>query len=740
MTLKKPDFIKSQIHAAHYDGITDDLLTGGFGKTGLGIAQEPRFADPENPTAAELRSWAIYYDYRGLMDVSPEGGYGLLYGPGVNPDGSLRADEGKIAGKEYLTFSDDGSGKQNVTLMVQIPKGFDPHNPRIIAAASSGSRGIYGAVGVVGEWGLKRGFAVAYTDKGTGIGVHDLDSDTVNIITGQRADAQSAGNQANFKTDGEHPAEFRQKYPFRIAYRHAHSRQNPEKDWGQYVLEAIAFAFYVLNLPENFGKKSEDGQIQEVIRADNTLVMAAGISNGGGSVLRALEQDSKGLIQGVVASEPNICPAEKKELIIRQGDQEWKWPKHSRNLLEYHSLLNLYQPCANLAPGIYECAPFHLLDEILCRNRCQSLAKLGLLKSAGIDAQAAEAQKIISDSGILEDQNLIQPVHYGFSVSESIAITYANAYGRFGVEDNLCGFSFAGIGEDLKPARLKPAQLAVLFSKAAGIPPMPPAYLTKKQGKILSRLIPKLKRPILPIGQIDIIRNESAHGPAISRYSVSDSGVADMNLDGALQLRRLAAGKDESGNPLKGKYAEYYQRIQEGIAQVRASGNLRGKPVIIFHGRSDAILPPNHTSRAYLGLNRMTERDNSGLRYYEIANCHHMDAFNALPGFRSRFVPIHYYMIQSLNLMFDHLTKGNPLPPDQVVRTVPRGLQKEKGIKAFLVRVLKKILIPRLYKSIYSREDGKVPPIGHVNVPLISSNPSENDKIIFRENTVHIPR
>ncbi|MGE0087214.1 MAG: 3-hydroxybutyrate oligomer hydrolase family protein [Desulfococcaceae bacterium] len=739
MTLKKPDFIKSQIHAAQYDGITDDLLTGGFGKTGLSIAQEPCFADPENPTAAELRSWAIYYDYRGLMDVSPDGGYGLLYGPGVNPDGSLRSDEGKIAGKEYLTFSDDGSGKQNLTLMVQIPEGFDPHNPRIIASASSGSRGIYGAVGVVGEWGLKRGFAVAYTDKGTGIGVHDLHSDTVNTFTGQRADADSAGNQANFKADDKNLAEFRKKYPFRIAYRHAHSRQNPEKDWGQYVLQAIEFAFYVLNLPENYGKISENGQTEDSIRTDNTLVMAAGISNGAGSVLRALEQDSKGLIQGAVASEPNICPAEKKELIIRQEDREWAWPQHSRNLLDYNTLLNLYQPCANLAAGIRDRAPFHLLDESLCMNRCQSLAKLGLLKSADIASQAAEAQKIINNSGILEEQNLIAPVHYGFSVSESIAITYANTYGRFGVEDSLCGFGFAGIGEDLKPASLSRSQLSVLFSKAAGIPPMPPVYLTKKQWKKLSRLIPKLKRPMLPIGQIDIICNESAHGPAISRYSVSQSGMADMNLDGALHLRRLATGKDESGNPLKAKEAEYYQRIQEGIEQVRASGNLRGKPVIIFHGRSDAILPPNHTSRAYFGLNRMTEGQNSKLRYYEITNCHHMDAFNALPGFRSRFVPIHCYMIQSLNLMFDHLTKGTVLPPDQVVRTIPRVLHKEKGIKAFLVRMLKKIFFPRLYKFVYSREEGKVPVITRLNVPLISSSPSENDKIIFRENTVHIP-
>mgnify|MGYP003349286586 CR=1 FL=1 len=34
-------------------------------------------------------------------------------------------------------------------------------------ATSSGSRGVYGAIST-GEWGLKKGCAVAYTDKGTG--------------------------------------------------------------------------------------------------------------------------------------------------------------------------------------------------------------------------------------------------------------------------------------------------------------------------------------------------------------------------------------------------------------------------------------------------------------------------------------------------------------------------------------------------------------------------------------------
>ena len=38
-----------------YDGTSDDLLTGGLGKTGLASTAAPGFADAANPTAAELR-------------------------------------------------------------------------------------------------------------------------------------------------------------------------------------------------------------------------------------------------------------------------------------------------------------------------------------------------------------------------------------------------------------------------------------------------------------------------------------------------------------------------------------------------------------------------------------------------------------------------------------------------------------------------------------------------------------
>ena len=104
-----------------------------------------------------------------MLDPTAGGGYGTLYGPNVDAR-QAPANDGKVAGEEYLAFAGDGSGKANVTLMVQVPESFDPKNACIVTGASSGSRGIYGAIGTSGEWGLKRGCAVAYTDKGTGTG------------------------------------------------------------------------------------------------------------------------------------------------------------------------------------------------------------------------------------------------------------------------------------------------------------------------------------------------------------------------------------------------------------------------------------------------------------------------------------------------------------------------------------------------------------------------------------------
>jgi len=618
-----PSFTPERIVHVRYDGTTDDLLTAGLGRSGLGAANPPPVANAKSPTAAELRRRAIHANYRALNDMTPGGGYGTLYGPNVDLSGKDTLGEGKIPGDEFLTMRD------SVTYMVQVPDRFNSKDPCIVTASSSGSRGVYGAVGTAGEWGLKRGCAVAYTDKGTGTGLHDLASDTVNLMRGERAPADRAGDQSTFtaKLSSDARARYLRDHPHRVAMKHAHSQSNPEKDWGRHTLTAIDFAFHVLNGL----KDTRAGRYTP----ENTTVIASSVSNGGYAAIAAAEQDTRGLIDGIAVSEPNVSLA------------------GVRSTLDSSTLLGIYLPCASLAQTD---APLNTVPQPLREARCASLAKKGLLKSATVAEQAAESQRIINQYGILADANAVLPSHYTLSVPQGIAVTYANSYGRFGVEDNLCGYSFAATAPsgDNAGAPVPASALELSFAASNGIP---------------------------PTAGINLVNNLSPGGAREDRLSISPStGARDMNLDGALCLRSLVTGADAvSGQPLQGDMLEKHRRIQRGLAETHLTGNLRGKPAIFVNGRADAILPPNFASRAYFARNKSAEQG-SRLHYYEVTNAQHLDVLNGVPGFDSRYVPLNVYYIQALNMMWDHLKRGRPLPPSQLVRTKPREQKDGKTV------------------------------------------------------------
>ena len=82
--------------------------------------------------------------------------------------------------------------------MVQVPDSYNPGRGFIVTAPSSGSRGIYGAIASSGDWGLKHGCAVAYTDKGTGTGFDDLQNGLVDTLRGDVVTIAAAGANAHF--------------------------------------------------------------------------------------------------------------------------------------------------------------------------------------------------------------------------------------------------------------------------------------------------------------------------------------------------------------------------------------------------------------------------------------------------------------------------------------------------------------------------------------------------------------
>ena len=611
------------ITRADYDGKSNDLLTAGLGKTGLAGAT-PAYANAEQPTPVELRRNAIHANYRAVLDIAANSGYGTLYGPNVDAAGNVGSGEGLIPGSEYIAYADDGTGKKNVTLMVQVPASFNPERACIVTGTSSGSRGIYGAIGSSGEWGLKKGCAVAYADKGSGTGLYVFEDDSVNLQNGARAGRAAAGRNALFApdlSDAERLA-FAAANPNRIAFKHAHSQQNPEKDWGKVTLQAVELAYYVLN--ERYGVLARDGKAHLVrLTPKNTITIASSISNGAGSALLAAEQDSKGLIGGVAASEPQVQPAPSTAYSVRQGGVAVSAP--GRALFDYATYAALYQPCIASVAGN--------------AGRCTALVDKGLLNGAGLAAQQADAKQRLQAYGWQSDSAPLQAAHAGTNIL--VAVTYASAYGKFSVADKVCGFTFAQTDGAGKPIPFTTAQKAASFAAQSGI-----------------------------VG--NVVYENSVGGAQVYTAGVSpSSNLADQSLDGFLCLRSLATGRDAvSGANLEGTLAGQSVRVRAGMAEVVASGKLNGKPAIIVHGRSDTLIPVNHASRAYLGLNAAVEGGNSKLRYIEVSNANHFDSFsNALP---TLIVPLHVYLNRALDAMYAHLASSQPLPPSQVVRTVTR--------------------------------------------------------------------
>lgn len=684
----RPPYLFGDIGKQHYDGQGNDLLTAGLGQSGLSAATAPAYASTTAPTAAELRRNAIYNNYRALVDPTAAGGFGTLFGPRVDINGQPTLGEGKIAGTEYIVYADPGSGHNNVTLMVQVPNSFDQANPCIVTGTSSGSRGIYGAIGTSGDWGLKHRCAVAYTDKGTGNGIHALATDQVTGMDGVLQTVAALGKRALFQVypDKPHLEDFKQAYPHHVAYKHAHSQNNPEKDWGRDTLRAVEFAFYVLN--EQMAGKAANGQTLRKFTPQNTLVIASSVSNGAGAALAAAEQDTQGLIDGVAVSEPQVQVRDVAGLGIVQGNTPAS--KIGRPLVDYFTHANLYQPCAALAlPSSVAAAFWPAAFTTAAQNRCTGLKEKGLLTADTPEGQAKEALELLHAYGWGPEQDFLHQSHYRLATN-SIAVTYVNAAGRFRVQDQVCGFSFANTDAAGKPVAQNPAQLAGLFASGNGVPP------TSGVNIVYNRAVDA---------------NGAATGPVLDFLAMSPSTRrADFALDGALCLRALATGSDPvTGQALTGPMHADAQKVRQGISEVQITGNANGKPTLVVAGRSDALIPPNHASRAYVGKGLLGQA-NAPLRYIEVTNAQHFDSFiglGALLGYDTRFVPLHYYFNQAMDAMYAHLRKQTPLPDSQVVRTTPRAAGST---------------------------------LTTANMPSIAATAASADRISFSQGTLRIPQ
>lgn len=494
------------------------------------------------------------------------------------------------------------------------------------------------------------------------------------LIDGTRAAAASAPALTQFNaglTDAARIS-FNAITPNRFAFKHAHSGQNPEKDWGRSTLQSIQFAFWALN--QVYGAVAFDGAHQARFKPGNTIVIASSTDNGGGAALAAAELDTDGLINGVAVSEPAIEMPANAGVAVQRGAAAVA--KVGLPLIDFTSYANLFQSCASQSAQVADAPGLGGISTAAAANRCASLHAKGLLTSTTLAAQADEALQNLRDYGWEAESSVL---HASLAASElplATSVTFANALSRAKVDANLCGYSLAATQAGGAVTTLNPGVLAAMYASGDGAPPS---------------------------AGVDLVDNLSVGGPASDLLAVSpSSGVQDLDLDGALCLRNLVTGSDAAASALK-----------TGLDATRRSGQLNGKPVLIVHGRADAFLPANHTSRPYAALAHSLDKSSS-LSYVEVTNAQHFDSFigqsATLPGYDTRFVPLHVYLLDALNAMYAHLAKGTALPPSQVVRTRPRG-----------------------------GTAGAAPAISASNVPAIASAPATGDAITYSGATIHVP-
>lgn len=424
--MQAPDFVRGEVRVTdHRNG--DDLLSAGLGLGGLAGAPAP-IAQPLQPTPEELRRRAIQASWKGIADLGPLGGYGKIYG--AVPD---------VPGREYTAFAWIPGAHAPHRVLLQVPDNFDRGHRCLVVTASSGSRGIYGAIALAGAWGLPRGCAVAYTDKGTSGGYFDLSDDSGVALDGRRAKRGSTTLEFEPATQAAHAG---------IAVKHVHSQDNPEADWGRHVLQAAQFGLAMLDraFPE-----------QAPFTAQNTRIIATGLSNGGGAVLQAAGLDSDHLLAGVVAIEPNV-----------------RVPGQGRALFDYATEASLWLPCA-LTDVRFDATPMARTPKgevpPAFAQRCHQLHEHGMVKGTRVAAQAAEAYEHLRAGGWTDEAMATAASTTALDLWRAITAGYASAYMRRGPDDMPCGFHYAGAGTNGVPGPVDPALRASWWADASGIPP-----------------------------------------------------------------------------------------------------------------------------------------------------------------------------------------------------------------------------------------------------------------------------
>src|SRR5690606_20992907 len=199
----------------------------------------------------------------------------------------------------------------------------------------------------------------------------------------------------------------------------------------------------------------------------------------------------------------------------------------------------------------------------------------------------------------------------------SVLVTYASAYGRYGVGEHPCGHAFSAQQADSTARAATATERAAWWSDAAGIPP--------------------------------------GNGVGIVDTKMS---LPDFTLGGLQCLRALWNGESADA-----------RRVRAGIAETRAGLPRAGLPVMVVHGLDDGLVPPAFSSAPYVAAARAA---GSEVGYWQVRNAEHFDAFLGFPAYAGHYVPLLPYMYAALDRVQARLDSGAPLPADATIATTPR--------------------------------------------------------------------
>ena len=367
-----------------------------------------------------------------------------------------------------------------------------------------------------------------------------------------------------------------------VAFKHAHSQDNPEADWGLHVKQAADFALAKLN---------EALPAQAPFTFANTRVIAVGISNGGGAVLRAAELDGDWL-DAVVAGEPNV---------LAEGHG-------ARSLYDYTTEAALLMPCALPQLGIPAMPGLEA--------KCAALTAHGVLTGVDFDAQQKDALAKLHATGWTDAALRAGSISVAFDLWRAIGVTYASAYGRYPHDAHPCGYRFSALNPDFTPRAATAAERAAWIADGSGIPPG------------------------AGVGIID------------------PQPLTDIGLTGLSCMRTLWMGDDADA-----------QRVRKGVAETTAKAPRAGLPVVVIHGTDDGLVPQAFTSAPYVAMAKAAGRD---VRYWQVRNAQHFDAFLGFPQYGAVYVPLLPYVYTALDRVDAYLDGKGALPANAVIPTVPR--------------------------------------------------------------------